>query len=300
MHHSECRYISWQIYRSYLADQAHADRYAAPESLVDFQIFVPECTADLNFDVCIHRNTFPVEARSTEIDDSSETDLLWYFAFGSNMDADILGRVRQVHPRQSHPCKVEGYVLTFAHRGLPYLEPGFGTIEPLSGHPVPPTLTLQTDTKHHGAAQEGKATMYSTPSMSVANQLSNKQTAEAAVADQDTLSPQLAALKQSSPKLPQALLNGQQRVEVHGVVHLISQQDMVQICKTEGGGGSASHGYYVQAVPCHLYNGKTLQALTLLTHPATLLHRVSPLRFSSDKQCAPCRLLWYASSAIML
>ena len=214
------------------------------------------------------------------------------------MDADVLGRVRQVHPGQSHPCKVEGYVLTFAHRGLPYLEPGFGTIEPLSGHPVPPTLTLQTHAKHRGAAQEGKATMYSTPAMSVANQVANQllhqQTAEAAVADQDALSPQPAALEQSSPELPQALLSGQQHVEVHGVVHLISQQDMVQICKTEGGGGSANHGYYVQAVPCHLYSGKTLQALTLLTHPSSLLHRVSPLHFTSDNQCAACRLLYYA------
>lgn len=123
--------------------------------------------------------------------------------------------------------------------------------------------------------------MYSTPSVSVANQLLHQQTAEAAVADQDTLSARPAALKPSSPDLPQALLNGQQHVEVHGVVHLISQQDMAQICKTEGGGGSANHGYYVQAVPCHLYNGKTLQALTLLTHPSSLLHRVSTLHFSS-------------------
>lgn len=119
------------------------------------------------------------------------------------------------------------------------------------------------------------------------------------MADQDTLSPRPAALKQSSPELPPALLNGQQHVEVHGVVHLISQQDMAQICKTEGGGRSAKHGYYVQAVPCQLYNGKTLQALTLLTHPASLLHRVSPLHFGSDNQCAACRLLCYASSAII-
>ena len=241
------------------------------------------------------------------------------------MDPDVLGRVRHVHPRQSQPCKVEGYVLTFAHRGLPYLEPGFGTIEPLERNPVPPTLTLQTRVYYSGTAQEGKATMYSTPSKAVADQLLHHQTVSSAVADQDPQSPRPASSAQSafgSPELPvsfapvrssakrsrsdsvsqsscdyehnsfnldgshppdshatrgRPLVNGHKHVEVHGVVHLISQQDMAQICKTEGGGGAANHGYYVQHVPCQLYNGKTLQALALLTHPSSLLHQVSPL-----------------------
>ena len=288
----------------------------------------PESTNDLQYMVPLHRKSFPVEARHSQTDHSSNADLLWYFAFGSNMDPDVLGRVRHVHPRQSQPCKVEGYVLTFAHRGLPYLEPGFGTIEPLNQNPVPPTLTLQTQARHSGTAQEGKATMYSTPSKAVADQLLHHKTVQAAVADQDPQSPQPASLAQSvqgSPELPvsfaptqssakrsrgalvsqsscdyehnsfnldgsqapnfhatggKPLVNGHKHFEVHGVVHLISQQDMAQICKTEGGGGAANHGYYVQHVPCQLYNGETLQALALLTHPSSLLHRVSPLLVS--------------------
>lgn len=292
--------------------------------------------------VSLHRKSFPVEARHSETDDSSDADLLWYFAFGSNMDPDVLGRVRHVHPRQSHPCKVAGYVLTFAHQGLPYLEPGFGTIEPLHQEPVPPTLTLQTHAQHSGTAQEGKATMYSTPSKAVADQLLHHQTVQAAVADQDSQPPQPASLAQSvhgSPELPvsfapirssakrsrsdsvsqspcdyehnnfnfdgshapishatgvQPLVNGHKHVEVHGVVHLISQQDMAQICKTEGGGGAANHGYYVQHVPCQLYIGKTLRALALLTHPSSLLHRVSPLLvscYASLQSVCSCGLL---------
>ena len=292
-------------------------------------IIWPQRTIDLDYTVCVHRKAFPGETRPSKPDHSSEADLLWYFAFGSNMDPDVLGRVRHVHPRQSQPCKVEGYVLTFSHRGLPYLEPGFGTIESLEKDPVPPTLIIQTCAQHSGTAQNGKVTMYSTPSKSVADQLLHKQTAQASVAHQDPQSPRPASSAQSvygSPELPvsfgpsrssakrsrndsasqsscdyehsnfdldgshppdshatggRPLVKGHRHVEVHGVVHLISQQDMAQICKTEGGGGAANHGYYVQRVPCHLYNGDILQALTLLTHPSSLLHRVSGLWFSS-------------------
>ena len=260
------------------------------------------------------------------------------------MDPDVLGRVRHVHPRQSQPCKVEGYVLTFAHRGLPYLEPGFGTIEPLEQDPVPPTLIIQTSAQHSGAAQDGKITMYSTPSKSAAEQLLHKQTAQASGAHQAPQSPRPASSAQGaygSPELPvsfgpsrssakrnrsdsvsqspcdyehtnfnldgshsldshasggEPAVNGHKHVEVHGVVHLISQQDMAQICKTEGGGGAANHGYYVQHVPCHLYNGETLRALTLLTHPSSLLHQVSAHRSSRPAH----QLFCLASNSLVL
>ena len=231
------------------------------------------------------------------------------------MNPDTLGRVRQVHPRQSQPCKVEGYVLTFASRGFPYIEPGFGAIEPLTWNPVPPTLTVEAQCKLSSTAEVGKATMYSTPSKTVADQLLRKQPAQA-VAHEDPQSPRPAASAdsmQGSPELPvsvslgrssakrsrspscddahnghdlngcavhsdatgsRALLNGHKHVEVHGVVHQISQQEMAQICKTEGGAGSVSHGYYTEYVACQLYNGETLPAVALLTHPSSLLHQV--------------------------
>lgn len=253
-------------------------------------------------------------------DHSSEADLLWYFAFGSNVDPDVLGRVRRVHPRQSQPCKLEGYMLTFASRGFPYMEPGFGAIEPLTWNPLPPTLTVQGRAQHSNTAEVGKATMYSTPSKSVADQLSREQTAQA-VADGDPQSPRPASSAHSihgSPELPVSvglgrssakrsrsrsvsscddehndhdltgscplhtdargsatLPNGHKHVEVHGVVHQISRQDMAQICKTEGGGGAATHGYYAEYVTCQLYSSLTVLAVALLTHPASLLHQVS-------------------------
>lgn len=253
-------------------------------------------------------------------DHGSEADLLWYFAFGSNMDPDVLGRVRQVHPRQSQPCKVEGYVLTFASRGFPYIEPGFGAIEPLTLNPVPPTLTIEGHSDPSSTVEVGKATMYSTPSKAVADQLSRDQTAQE-VADQDPQSPRPSSSANSvhgSPELPvsigfgrssakrrrsplhddahdehdlsgsyplhadasggSALLNGHKHVEVHGVVHQISQQDMAQICKTEGGAASADHGYYTEYVVCQLYNGKTMPAVALLTHPSSFLRRVSVMQ----------------------
>ncbi|KAL0055162.1 hypothetical protein WJX82_007970 [Trebouxia sp. C0006] len=70
--------------------------------------------------------------------------------------------------------------------------------------------------------------------------------------------------------------NGHKYVTVHGVVHQITQEDMAQIVRTEGGGGSGHHGYYLESVPCEMYNGQTVQALTLLTHPNSRHHQVEP------------------------
>ena len=270
----------------------------------------------------ICRTSFPTASQASSIDAGSGADTLWYFAFGSNMDPDVLGKVRHVYPHQSEPCKVSGFVLTFAHRGLPYEEPGFGTIEPLERNPVPPTLTITSHAQQNGAAQPGKATMYSTPSTAVADQLSSKQHADAD-ADQDPQSPRPGLPINGvygSPELPvsfgparsaakrsrtspvsdsscdyesndfdldgshaqgshassgMGLHNGHRHVEVHGVVHQISQMDMAQICKTESGGGGGNHGYYLESLSCQLYKGQTVQALALLTFTSSLHHQVS-------------------------
>lgn len=250
--------------------------------------------------------------------------LVWYFAFGSNMDPDTLGKIRKVYPTQSKACKVLGYTLTFAHSGLPYIEPGFGTIEPLSLHPTPPTLTSHQDAS---AAASGKATMYSAPSAAVTSAL---KASVAAGNSTDALSPRPQAANgiPASPELPVSVGLASQRfnrgrtspgsdassdndhhptiadnsqaathlgngnsngdatdqqgsdhdgVLVHGVVHQISQADMKQIIKTESGGGSGTHGYFVQTVQCELYGGGQVQALALLTHPNSKHHQVRAL-----------------------
>ncbi|KAG1657484.1 hypothetical protein FOA52_001399 [Chlamydomonas sp. UWO 241] len=52
-----------------------------------------------------------------------------YFAYGSNMAPSVLTGRRGVTPKMSLPGSIAGYVLSFRLRGLPYVEPGFGTIE---------------------------------------------------------------------------------------------------------------------------------------------------------------------------
>ncbi|KAJ1802297.1 hypothetical protein LPJ56_007237, partial [Coemansia sp. RSA 2599] len=53
--------------------------------------------------------------------------------YGSNMSSEVLSGRRQVFPVKSLPVIVPGYQLTFDMAGLPYLEPGFGTIMPVEG-----------------------------------------------------------------------------------------------------------------------------------------------------------------------
>ncbi|KAJ2709409.1 hypothetical protein H4R19_004265, partial [Coemansia spiralis] len=63
-------------------------------------------------------------------------DMVWYLGYGSNMNSAVLTKRRGVHPVEARAVVVPGYQLTFDMAGLPYWEPGFGTIEPLGkdGH----------------------------------------------------------------------------------------------------------------------------------------------------------------------
>ena len=146
-----------------------------------------------------------IHPRGVKLSDD-DTELVWYFAFGSNMSPDTLGKVRKVFPVQSKACKVLGYTLTFSHTGLPYIEPGFGTIEPLSWHPVPPTLRIASSSPDQSAATSGKATMYSTPDAPVASALKAAVAADANTAAIDTSSPKSRVANGSpvvrSPELP--------------------------------------------------------------------------------------------------
>lgn len=55
-------------------------------------------------------------------------DEVWYFAYGSNMNPEVLTNRRRVRPRQSVPCRVPDHLLSFSMLGFPYAEPGFATI----------------------------------------------------------------------------------------------------------------------------------------------------------------------------
>ncbi len=52
-----------------------------------------------------------------------------YFAYGSNMEPEVFEKRRGIKPMLSVPGVVDGYVLSFRLLGIPYLEPGFATIE---------------------------------------------------------------------------------------------------------------------------------------------------------------------------
>lgn len=60
-------------------------------------------------------------------------DEVWYLGYGSNMNPQVLTGRRRVRPRQSVPCYVPGYHLSFGVQGFPWAEPGFATISPCRG-----------------------------------------------------------------------------------------------------------------------------------------------------------------------
>ncbi|KLO92797.1 uncharacterized protein LW93_3951 [Fusarium fujikuroi] len=55
------------------------------------------------------------------------TDMVWYFAYGSNMASTTLRR-RQLNPRDSRPVVVSSHVLCFDVFGVPYKEPAMAGI----------------------------------------------------------------------------------------------------------------------------------------------------------------------------
>lgn len=66
--------------------------------------------------------------RTADLREASKDKLLYHVAIGSNCNKEVLEGRRNVKPRKSMPCRIEGYELTFNHRGLPYWEPSFCTI----------------------------------------------------------------------------------------------------------------------------------------------------------------------------
>lgn len=59
-----------------------------------------------------------------------------YFAYGSNMNPVVLSGRRGVKPSESTPGIIMDYCLSFRLRGLPFIEPGFATLERVSGKRV--------------------------------------------------------------------------------------------------------------------------------------------------------------------
>ncbi|KAI9025599.1 hypothetical protein DFJ74DRAFT_45284 [Hyaloraphidium curvatum] len=61
---------------------------------------------------------------------ADETGHCWYLSYGSNNNSKVLSGRRKVFPKESVPVKVPGWVMRYAARGAPFLEPAFGVLIP--------------------------------------------------------------------------------------------------------------------------------------------------------------------------
>jgi hypothetical protein len=87
-------------------------------------------------------------------------DEVWYLGYGSNMSPQVLTGRRRVRPRQSIPCYVPGYHLSFGVQGFPWSEPGFATITPChssSGLPLPPGSNQPGSDRSSSSSSSGSA-----------------------------------------------------------------------------------------------------------------------------------------------
>ncbi|GAB4816596.1 hypothetical protein N2152v2_003642 [Parachlorella kessleri] len=62
----------------------------------------------------------------------------------------------------------------------------------------------------------------------------------------------------------------QEAPEVHGVVHRITPRQWQHIQETEGAAGHSEFGYGAVSVPVRTYDGRTVQAFTLITQPKSV------------------------------
>ncbi|KAL5364143.1 hypothetical protein BJX96DRAFT_178711 [Aspergillus floccosus] len=65
-------------------------------------------------------------------------DTVWYFAYGSNLTAETFLEHRGIRPLQAVPVRIPGWTLTFDIYGVPYQEPAFSSISPMSDAIVGP------------------------------------------------------------------------------------------------------------------------------------------------------------------
>lgn len=86
----------------------------------------------------------------------SYPDYVYNFAYGSNMNPDVLTGRRNIQPLESIPGVLEGWQLTFDLRGIPGVEPCFGNIKENSDSEVHGVLHKMTSQNfQHLLATEG-------------------------------------------------------------------------------------------------------------------------------------------------
>eukprot|EP00741_Cyanophora_paradoxa_P017276 tig00020961_g16686.t1 len=71
---------------------------------------------------------------------------------------------------------------------------------------------------------------------------------------------------------------GGPRTELHGVVYKITQKDYETVRRTEGGGGHDGVGYGARVVKCTTYDGRVVDAVTLVATPGSTRLGADPSR----------------------
>ncbi|KAJ3124017.1 hypothetical protein HK098_001448 [Nowakowskiella sp. JEL0407] len=95
-------------------------------------------------------NPEPLPAQDTRVRPPPE-ELVWYFAFGSNMSEKTLTGRRRIKPFESKAAYTTKFYLSFDFIGLPFLEPSFASIIPVPTEPI----TREVAEKLHNATKFG-------------------------------------------------------------------------------------------------------------------------------------------------
>lgn len=66
---------------------------------------------------------------------TAEDATVWYFAYGSNMNEEVLRGRRMIVPREAVPARLRGFRLAFDMMGLPFREPAFASAARVEGEP---------------------------------------------------------------------------------------------------------------------------------------------------------------------
>ncbi|KAJ2617580.1 hypothetical protein EV177_000495 [Coemansia sp. RSA 1804] len=180
---------------------------------------------------------------------SKDEEMLWYLGYGSNMSSKVLSGRRQVFPKESCPVVVEGYQLTFDMAGLPYWEPGFGTLQPVNA---------DGNSSRFQDNKTGEQSKGDEPLLSDSNKQSDHTEKTSSSPDCHVGAP------------------------LHCVAHLITRSEMDHIINTEGGNGNPDFGYQVIEVECQTYDKRTIVGVTLIDsstqesckHPSPRYHKI--------------------------
>eukprot|EP01138_Halocafeteria_seosinensis_P013119 gb/GECG01013398.1/.p1 GENE.gb/GECG01013398.1/~~gb/GECG01013398.1/.p1 ORF type:complete len:642 (+),score=72.70 gb/GECG01013398.1/:1-1926(+) len=164
----------------------------------------------------------------------------WNFAFGANMSRNKVEKSRKLKPLESVPGKLQGWRLSFSHRG------GMGTIIPTAPEAALQWLqeAVKCDSELRGA---------SVPEDLVREYMNNG----SSVSRDVTL-----RLLESFPGSPDATVHSllEEAPCVHGVLHKLPEEAYIELRRAE-------NGYHEFELPIEAYDGRVIMAKTFVSRP---------------------------------